>query len=222
MVSARVVIGVAALTTTLLLAWEVSRRSADHVVAAGFWFDAVTFEAPALDATRGGPLSASERTTVESLARAELAAAFAGLRLDVTSSRTAHYRVRVVQAFPPRQAIRGMAVAESRGLGAFGGEGAVDFATLAALAVRFAPPGTLRADLVAAIGRGIGRVAAHELAHQILPRGDLHATTDVASYDFGAIDRPGQFYGPMHWDLAGPRLREVLGPRVAAVPGARR
>jgi hypothetical protein len=84
--------------------------------------------------------------------------------------------------------------------------------------VRFAPPGTSRAELVAAIGRGIGRVAAHELAHQILPRGDLHATTDVASYDFGSIDRPGQFYGPMHWDLAGPRLRQVLGPRAAASP----
>ncbi len=210
-VSARVVVGVAALTTTLLLAWQVARRSADHVVAAGFWFDGVTFEAPALAAAAGGPLSAAERATVESLARAELAAAFAGLRLDVTAARTAHYRVRVVQAFPPRQAIRGMAVAESRVLGALGGEGAIDFATLAALAVRFAPPGTSRADLVAAIGRGIGRVAAHELAHQILPRGNLHATTDEASYDFGSIDRAGQFYGPMHWHLAGPRLRDVLG-----------
>lgn len=217
-VSARVVIGVAALTTTLLLAWQVARRSADHVVAAGFWFDGVTFEAPALDAARGGPLSAEERATLESLARAELAAAFAGLRLDVTAARTAHYRVRVVQAFPPRQAIRGMAVAESRVLGALGGEGAIDFITLAALAVRFAPPGTSRADLVAGIGRGIGRVAAHELAHQILPRGNLHATTDEASYDFGSIDRAGQFYGPMHWHLAGPRLRDVLGVRAVPAP----
>ncbi len=214
-VSARVVIGVAALTTTLLLAWQVARRSADHVVAAGFWFDGVTFESPAFDAARGGPLSAAERAAVESLARAELAAAFAGLRLDVTAARTAHYRVRVVQAFQPRQAIRGMAVAESRALGALGGEGAIDFTTLAALAVRFAPPGTARADLVAAIGRGIGRVAAHELAHQILPRGNLHATTDEASYDFGSIDRAGQFYGPMHWHFAGPRLRDVLGVRAA-------
>ena len=62
-------------------------------------------------------------------------------------------------------------------------------------------------------------MAAHELAHQILPRGDLHATTDVASYDFGAVDRTGQVYGPMHWDLAGPRLRAVLGTRVPVVPG---
>lgn len=222
MVSARVVIGVAALTTTLLLAWQVQRRSTGHVVAAGFWFDEVTFDAPALAAVHGGPLSADERATVQGVARAELAAAFAGLRLDVTSSRTAHYRVRVVQAFPPRQAIHGMAVAESRVLGALGGEGAISYSTLAGMAVRLAPPGASRADLVAAIGRGIGRVAAHELAHQILPRGDLHATTDVASYDFGAVDRPGQFFGPMHWDLAGPRLRAALGPRTGGAPVATR
>lgn len=218
MVGARVVIGVAALTATLLLAWQVARRSADHVVAAGFWFDDVTFETPALAAAHGGPLSAEERVTVQALARGELARAYAGLRLDVTASRTTHYRVRVVQAFAPRRGSRGMAVAESRVLGALGGEGAIDFSTLAALAVRFAPPGTSRADLVAGIGRGIGRVAAHELAHQILPRGDLHATTDVASYDFGSIDRPGQFYGPVRWDLAGPRLRDVLGPRGGRTP----
>lgn len=221
MVSARIVIGVAALATTVLLAWQVARRSADHVVAAGFWFDGVTFETPAL-ATLGGPLTSGERAAIEDVARTELAAAFDGLRLDVTSARTAHYRVRVVQAFPPRQAIRGMAVAESRVLGALGGEGAVDFATLAALAVRYAPPGTTRAEVVGAIGRGIGRVAAHELAHQILPRGDLHATTDEASYDFGAVSRAGQFYGPMHWDLAAPRLRAVLGTRPAGVPAPAR
>jgi hypothetical protein len=59
-------------------------------------------------------------------------AAFAGLRLDVPASRTAHCRVRVVQAFAPRRGIHGMAVAESRVLGALGGEGAIGSATRAA------------------------------------------------------------------------------------------
>lgn len=218
MVNPRVAIGVAALTTALLIATQVARRSADHVVAAGFWFDDVTFDAPELASRHGGPLSVEERATVQALARDELAAAFSDWRLDVTSSRTAHYRVRVVQAFPPRRGLRGMAVAESRVMGPFGGEGAIDFVLLAGLAARFAPPGATRADVVAGIGRGIGRVAAHELAHQILPKGNLHATTDEASYDFESMYRSGQFYGPMHWDRAGPRLRDALGVRATPPP----
>ncbi len=46
-----------------------------------------------------------------------------------------------------------------------------------------------------------------------LPDGDLHVSTDPASYDFGAANRRTQFYGPIHWDAAGPRLRATLGLR---------
>jgi hypothetical protein len=92
--------------------------------------------------------------------------------------------------------------------------GAISFETLAILAIDQAPPGASRADIVAGIGRGLGRVAAHELAHQILPHGDLHASQDPSSYDYSAINRTSQFYGPMHWDLAGSRLRATLGPRL--------
>lgn len=106
-----------------------------------------------------------------------------------------------------------MAAAESRSFGALGGDGAIAFETLATLAIDQAPPGSARGDLLGGIGRGLGRVAAHELAHQILPHGDLHASHDPSSYDFGAANRPAQFYGPIHWDVAGPRLREALGLR---------
>ncbi len=124
-----------------------------------------------------------------------------------------------MQAFPPRGGIGAMAAAGSRAFGPFGGDGAISFETVATLAFDHLPPGASRAELVAGIGRGLGRVAAHELAHQILPLGDLHASRDPASYDFGSINRASQFYGPMHWDLAGPRLRAALGThRTAASP----
>ena len=109
-----------------------------------------------------------------------------------------------------------MAAAESRVFGPLGGEGALSFSTLATLAVDFAPAGTSRAGVVDAVGRGIGRVAAHELAHQILPHTNLHVSADRSSYDFAAVNRATQFYGPLHWDFAKPWLERALGPRRAA------
>jgi hypothetical protein len=208
--AARVVIGVAAVVITGLLVVLVQSRAGDHIATAGFWFDDVTFAVPALDA-RGQPLTGDERAQIERSAHDACAAAFAELRLDVTPARTAHYRVRVVQQFAPRK--WGFAAAESRAFGAFGGDGAIDFQQMADAAVSLAPPGTSRAELVEAIGRGIGRVAAHELAHQILPRRDLHQSRDRSSYDAGNVYDPAQFYGPMHWDLAGSWLRDALGSR---------
>jgi hypothetical protein len=122
--------------------------------------------------------------------------------------------VRVVQRFEARRT-RLFAVAESRVVGPLGGEGAIDFSALADAAVALAPAGTARDELVASIGRGIGRVAAHELAHQILPHRDFHRSRDPASYDFSDVYRVGQFFGPMRWDLAGPWLAAALGRRLA-------
>lgn len=214
----RVVIAVAAVATAVVVVAVAERRSQSHVVEAGFWFHDVTFDSQELSAKGGGPLSGEERAVVEGLAREEMARAFAPWRIDITGARSAHYRVRVVQALAPRRGPAAMAAAESHVFGPLGGAGTVSFSTLAALAVGYAPPATTRPQLVDAIGRGIGRVAAHELAHQILPLENFHASRDDTSYDFGAVNRTSQFYGDLHWDLAGPWLEAALGRRAAA-PG---
>ena len=61
-------------------------------------------------------------------------------------------------------------------------------------------------------------MAAHELAHQILPHHDLHASRDPSSYDSGAVNRSTQFFGGTHWDGAGPRLEATLGLRPPPEP----
>ena len=209
-------IGVAAVATAAFVVGVAERRSRDHVVTAGFWFDRVTYESPALTEALGGALTEPERATVRAGARREVEQAFAPWRLRVADQQSAHYRVRVVQAFPPRRGPGAMAVAESHTFGPLGGIGAVSFATVASLAVAHAPPGTTRAALVEAIGRGVGRVAAHELAHQILPLKNFHASSDEASYDFEAANRTSQFYGAVHWDLAASWLEGALGRREPA------
>ncbi len=210
-------IALAAVATAALSGTLVVQRSATHVVAAGFWYDDVTYEVPAL-AAYGGPLDDGERGVVGEVSRRELQQAFVGLRLDVTSEPRAHYRVRVTQRFGERRT-RPFGVAESRVFGALGGDGAVSFSALAIMAVEFAPAGTTRGTVVEAIGRGIGRVAAHELAHQILPDRNFHASTDETSYDFADVNRQSHFYGAIRWDLAGPWLRAALGERSPVVAG---
>jgi hypothetical protein len=64
-----------------------------------------------------------------------------------------------------------------------------------------------------AIGKGIGRTAAHEFAHQILVHVSLHDTQDPDSYENGISNRPSQFYGTLHWAFARPFLAESLGLR---------
>lgn len=207
----RLWLGVAAAVTAALLAGMASRQADRHVVDAAFWFDGVTFETSVLDAARGGPLTGEERAVIQTLARDELQQAYAPWRLRIVAAPPAHYGVRVVQQLAMGPG--GMAAAASQVVGPFGGSGAIGFHTLAALAVGYAPPGTPRAALVEAIGRGLGRVAAHELAHQILPHHDFHVSRDEGSYDFAAANRTRQFFGPVHWDIARPWLAAALGPR---------
>lgn len=216
----RVAIGAAALLAVAASAALIRVQGVDHVARAGFWFDGVGFDLPALD-DHGGALDARERTAVVAQARAAVASAFDAWRLDVVETRRAHYRVRVVQTFGERRGPTAMAAAESRSFGPFGGEGAVSFEVVATLAVNQAPPGTPRDEIVAAIGRGIGRVAAHELAHQIVPQHPLHGSQDASSFDFSASNRREQFYGPLHWDLARRPLERALGVKAPRPASAR-
>ena len=68
-------------------------------------------------------------------------------------------------------------------------------------------------QLVAAIGRGIGRTAVHEFTHQLLPRAPIHDSRDEESYEFASAARRAQYFGPMHWDLARPLLLERMTRR---------
>ena len=180
-----------------------------HVVEAGFWFDRVTFDLPVGDVERiSGPVRPEEQSQIESVARAELELAYAGLRIRFTSQPSALYRVSVVQDIPARA----LPVAgASRRLPLGGGIGEVSFRTLGSQAVGNAPRDATRARIIEAIGKGIGRTAAHEFAHQILVHVNLHETKDPDSYENGISDRPSQFYGTLHWAFAKPHLAKALG-----------
>jgi hypothetical protein len=186
----------------------VSSCSKEHVVDAGFWFDHVTFELVQTDAKRiGGAIRADEGARIESIARAELDSAYAGLRIRFSGNAAGVYRVSVLQDFP---AGRLPSAGQSRRL-PVGGVGAVNFRLLASHAIVHAPAGADRAAIIEGIGKGIGRTAAHEFAHQILPRLNIHASKDTDSYEFGSSDRRSQYYGTLHWDFARPQLESVIG-----------
>jgi hypothetical protein len=181
----------------------------DRVAEAGFWFDRVTFDLPLDDVERiGGPVRPEEQLQIESIARAELATAYAGLRIRFTSQPPATFRVSVVQDIPARA----LPVAgASRRLPLGGGIGEVSFRTLGSQAVGNAPRDANRPSIIEAMGKGIGRTAAHEFAHQILDHVNLHDTKDPDSYENGISNRPSQFYGTLHWAFARPLLAKTLG-----------
>jgi len=181
----------------------------EHAVEAGFWFDRVTYDLPVGDVDRiGGPIRPDEQAQIESMARAELDAAYAGLRVRFIGQPAGFYRVSVVQDIPGRA----LPVAgASRRVPFGGGVGSVSFRTLGAQAVANAPRDADRSRILAAIGKGIGRTAAHEFAHQILVSVNLHDTKDVDSYENGVSDRPSQFWGTLHWAFARPHLEAQLG-----------
>jgi hypothetical protein len=176
-------------------------------VEAGFWFDPVTFDSARL----GGSLTAAEVRTIEVTARAELADAFRGLPITFSDRHDALYRLRVMQEILDQRFKRPVGIAgQSRAIAGFGGSGAISFFFLASTAMAYAPPDADRRVLVESIGRGIGRTAAHELAHELLPLAPIHESRDEASYEFSSAARRSQFFGPMHWDFAWPLLQARL------------
>jgi hypothetical protein len=178
-------------------------------IEAGFWFEPVSYESRRL----GAPVSPAEMARIESVARSELARAFTGLDITVADNRRARYSVAVVQDLSDPRFIRNVQIAgESRAVDGFGGAGSVSFAFLAGGAMVYTPEPATRAELIDAIGRGVGRAAVHEFTHQLLPNTDIHATKDAQSYEYGSATRVEQYAGEIRWDLAGPLLRERIGP----------
>jgi len=177
----------------------------------GFWIEPVSYASPRL----GDPITGTELATIETVARAELATAFERFDVVLSANRQARYHVRVVQRLlDQRFRSREVSVAgESRGAAGWGGSGAVSFDFLAGSAMVYAPEEIGRAELVAAIGRGIGRSAAHEFAHQLLPSTPIHDTRDRASYEYESAARIEQYFGDMRWDVAKPFLENRLRRR---------
>lgn len=174
-------------------------------VTAGFWFEPVSYESQFL----GGPLTAADLDTIASVARAELATAFRDFRVTLSDRRDARYRVRVVQEVVSQAMQRKTWIAGHAFASGFGGAGEVSFLYFASGAQAYAPADLPRSELIAAIGRGIGRGAAHEYAHLIGYA--AHASRDPGSYEYHAASRPEQYFGPMHWATAAPLLEKRLG-----------
>lgn len=210
------VIALAAVVTTLSIVVLLQWRSRDHIVTAGFWFEEGAFELHESEAARlGGALTSEERKAIESRAWSELRAAYEGLRISFSDRRDAMYRIRVVSiverhAWSPFRNVFG-AAGESRAAWPLGGRGSVNFRLLAGNAMAYAPPNANRAAIIEGIGTGIGRAAAHEFAHQLLPTKPLDAGEDVESYEYRSAGRAEQYYGPMHWSFAWPLLVKRIG-----------
>jgi hypothetical protein len=180
-------------------------------VELGFWMEPISYASTRI----GAPLSADDFATIDAIARTEIASAFARFNVRVSNRRGARYHVRVVQKLVDERFRRRDAnvAGESRGMAGFGGSGAVSFEFLAGGAIVYAPDDAGRAEVIEAIGRGIGRSAVHEFTHQLLPRAPIHESRDRGSYEFESVARTEQYFGDMHWDLAKPLLHERLRAR---------
>ena len=185
-------------------------RSQPASVEAGLWFDDVAFSSNRL----GESLTPAEIATIEDVARAEVRDAFRGLSITLSARHDAPYTLRVAQEVLDRRFKRDVGVAgQSRGIAGFGGSGVVSFDFLANGAMAWAPDDATRAEMVAAIGRGVGRTAVHEFTHQMLPTAPIHDSRDDQSYEFASAARRAQYYGRMHWDLAWCLLQQRFGKR---------
>jgi hypothetical protein len=177
---------------------------------AGFYYADGSFVLPGEAAARlGGPLTDRELTSIKERSFVELQRAFSEFRIIVSDSPRAFWRVQVVPALRPRGALPNSG--ESLALGFLGGAGAVGFDIVSLKAAQFAPPGASRQTIIDGIGRGIGRVAAHEFAHQIAGNVDLHTGADANSYEHASPDRASQYYGELRWTTARPFLTKKLG-----------
>jgi hypothetical protein len=179
------------------------------VPTAGFWYDDSPFALPAQAAEKlGGLLTDGELATIKTISRAEVERAFAGFRIHISDDHAAFWRVAVMRSLRGRGPLPN--AGESMPLGFLGGSGGVSFDLVALKAIQYAPEGASRETIIGGIGRGIGRVAAHEFGHQILGTGLAHNSGDENSYEYPSPDRAAQYYGDLHWTNARPLLEQKL------------
>jgi hypothetical protein len=214
-----VLIGAIALLIVTVTSAVIAWRASSATIAAGFWWPDTRLLLSADDARKiGGPLTEDELRSIEAVSRHEVRRAYAGLRIKITDRHDAFWRVAVVGA--PLTVTRNRTTypfsfaGQSRVFGPLGGSGSVAFAILAHNAIEYAPAGASRQQIVDGIGKGIGRAAVHEFAHQALGLDNpssLDNRTDPDSYEYGNADRPSQYYGELRWTTAWPVLVEKFG-----------
>ena len=196
-------------TLTLWLAVLLVPGCEKPTPTAGFWYEDSPFALPAQAAEKlGGLLTDGELTTIKTISRAEVERAFAGFRIHISDDHASFWRVAVMRSLRGRGPLPN--AGESMPLGFMGGSGGVSFDLVALKAVQYAPEGASRQAIIEGIGRGIGRVAAHEFGHQILNTGLVHNKDDETSYEYPTPDRAAQYYGELHWTTARPLLEQKL------------
>jgi hypothetical protein len=89
----------------------------------------------------------------------------------------------------------------------------VNFEYVANGAMVFSPDSASRETVIAALGRGIGRVAIHEFLHQLLPKQPIHDSKDSRSYEGNSPAIVEGYFGELHWDIAEPWLKARLKAR---------
>jgi hypothetical protein len=180
-------------------------------VELGFWIEPVTYSSARL----GGPISAAEVQTIDAIARSEIEHAFERFDVTVTGNRNARFGVVVLPSLKDNRLLHrsGSVAGESRAIAGFGGSGGVSFEYLANGAMVFAPDDATRTELIAALGRGVGRVAIHEFLHQLLPKFAIHDSTDRESYEGNSPALIEGYFGDLHWGIAGPALEQRLKRR---------
>jgi hypothetical protein len=209
-VPAVLVLAIVAAVTTVLAFGLLRSQAVSATTAAGFWYEQGSLTLPAGVLQRlGAPLTTAEVESIERISRGEVEQAFAGLRFALTDSRDAFWRVGVVRTLARRG--RSPNAGQSVDMGPLGGSGSVAFDLVALNAVRYAPQHASRQTIVEGIGRGVGRVAVHEFAHQIAGAAGVHDERDENSYEYPSPDRASQYYGQLHWSVAAPLLRQKIG-----------
>jgi hypothetical protein len=184
-------------------------RSVSGTTNLAFWFESISDDArKTLPGRLPGDLSPEDMKLIEAASRDEIVRAFRAYPIAIVGRVAAHYQVRVVDSLNSPYG----GSAESYALPGFGGQGFVSFRSLAHGAIVHAPSDADRQEIVAAIGRGIGRAAVHEFTHQLLGRqARIDDSTDVQSYEYGSAIRREQYYGQMRWDIAEPLLKQRFG-----------
>jgi hypothetical protein len=174
-----------------------------------FWVEDDALQLPPSVAdVLGGQLTSDERDAVTRIARDEIRQAFHGLQVQLVDGRDGFWRVATIRVVPAR----GLPLAGSAlPLGPLGGMGYVGAREIAFNAVRYAPDTATRSQIVDAMGRGIGRVAVHEFAHQIVGPSEPHNEEDENSYEYPSPARAVQYYGELRWTIWWPALQRKIG-----------